>query len=78
MIVLYCHDATPAKEDEKHGIMGPTHCATVRVDYEYQAEMWVQDIQEDYPQIVRIDVPTLNREWKRVNGTFQETSRAVV
>jgi hypothetical protein len=39
---------------------------TARVDYEYQAEMWVQDIiEKDHPMCVRVDVPLLGRKWKR-------------
>ncbi len=65
MIRLECHDNTPTGPGEKHGHEGPTHCRTVRVDYEYQAEMWVQELQADYPEVVRIVSHELEREWKR-------------
>jgi len=73
MIELELHDDTPAGPGEKHGPGGPTHCGTVRVDYEYQAEMWVQDIQTDYPKVVRVVAKELGRGWRRNSGgVFEE------
>jgi hypothetical protein len=71
---LFLHDNTPAKEGEPHGEDGPTHAGTVQVDYEYQIETWVFDeIQSDYPRIIRARCPELSREWKRgSDGKFAE------
>jgi hypothetical protein len=55
-----------------HGHRGHTHAATVRVDYEYQVEMWVDEVQKDHPNIVRIECPDLGREWIRIDGRFVE------
>jgi hypothetical protein len=66
------HDNTPAAPGEKHGRDGPTHAGSVRVDYEYQAEMRVQDIEKDPHHIVRVWVPDLGREWLRIDGKFVE------
>lgn len=76
---IHLHDDTPAKPGEKHGPEGPTHCASVNIDYEYQAEMWVKDIEVDSPEIVRVDAPDLGREWKRDPDTkkFIEQNRKV-
>jgi hypothetical protein len=74
MIEIELHDNTPAGPGEKHG-PGPTHCGTVRVEYEYQAEMWVQDIETDYPHVVRVVAKdgSAQREWKRdERGSFKE------
>lgn len=65
MIKIHLFDNTPAKPGEKHGSLGPTHCGNITVDYEYQAEMWVQEIEKDYTHVVRVDVPDLGREWLR-------------
>lgn len=73
MIELELHDDTPAGPGEKHGPAGPTHCGSVKVDYEYQAEMWVQEIQADHPTVVRIVAKEIGREWKRgADGQFVE------
>lgn len=75
MIELELHDDTPAGPGEKHGPAGPTHCGRVKVDYEYQAEQWVIDIEGMYPHIVRIKAPALGREWARNSqGKFEEVS----
>lgn len=71
---LYLHDNTPAKEGEKHGPKGPTHCGTCRdIDYEYQAEEHVKEIEIDHPQVVRIEssngiVWARNAEGKFIRG----------
>ncbi len=65
MPILDCYDDTPSAPGEEHGPKGPTHCASIRVDYAYQAEMWVQEIEKDQPEIVRIECEGLKREWKR-------------
>lgn len=73
----YLFDDTPAAPGEKHGERGPTHCATITVDYEYQVEMWVQEIEKDNPKVVRIECPTLLRAWKRDDkGVFVEQPRS--
>ena len=48
---------------------GPT--ATVTVDYEYQAEMWLDDIAADHPRIVRCVLDN-GREWVRDGAKFVE------
>jgi hypothetical protein len=55
-----------------HGHRGHTHAGTVRVDYEYQVEMWVSEIQSGHPYIMRIECPEIEREWKRIDGKFVE------
>lgn len=59
----------------KHGHRGHTHAGTVRVDYEYQVEMWVGEVQSNYPHIVRIECPAIRREWIRVDGRFVEKKK---
>ena len=74
---LYLHDDKPAVEGEKHGERGPTHCATITVDYEYQVEQWVIELEKDEPGVVRAECPDLGREWLRnEDGKFAETARA--
>lgn len=72
---LHFHDNTPAGPGEKHGSDGPTHCGSVSVDYAYQAEMWIEDIERNYPDIHRVRCPDLRREWKRgEDGKMAETT----
>lgn len=73
---IHLHDNTPAAPGEKHGPRGPTHCGSVTVDYEYQVEMWVQDIETNYKHVVRLESPDLGREWLRgEDGKFVEQPR---
>jgi predicted nucleotidyltransferase len=77
MFTLFLHDNTPAAPGESHGEDGPTHAGTVRSadEHVYQLEMRVQEIGGDYPDIVRIRCPELNREWKRgANGHLLPTA----
>jgi hypothetical protein len=69
---LELHDADTTAT--KHGSSGPTHAGSVTVDYEYQAEEWVKEIEQDYPDIVRLVLDN-GREWRRVNGRFEEVPR---
>lgn len=69
---IFLHDATPAVPGENHGPDGLTHAGTIRVDYEYQVEVWVQQAQQNLAHIVRIRCPDLGREWKRTDGKFAE------
>ncbi len=62
---VYFHDNTPAKPGEKHGPDGPTHCGSIEVDYEYQAEQWVIEVGRDNPKIVYARCPELRRAWRR-------------
>jgi hypothetical protein len=62
---LALFDNTPAGPGEKHGEYGPTHCGNVNVDYEYQIEMWVSDIDRNYPMIVRAVCLAIGRTWAR-------------
>jgi hypothetical protein len=72
---LFLHDDTPAKPGEKHGEDGPTHAGTVHVDYAYQVEEWVYEVQVAHPAIVRLRCPDLGREWLRgPDGKFVETA----
>lgn len=71
---VHLYDNTPAAPGEKHGERGPTHCADITVDYEYQVEMWVEEIEQYQTEVVRIECPTLRREWLRnAEGKFVET-----
>jgi hypothetical protein len=73
MIELELHDDTPAGPGEKHGPGGPTHAGSVRVDSEYQVDVWLSDIEHDHKDIVRIVSKDLGREWKRnALGAFEE------
>ena len=71
---LHLFDATPeSATPAKHGVLGPAHAADVTVDYEYQAELWVNDIGQDYPEIVRVECPDMGRTWVRdSNSTMSE------
>lgn len=72
---LYLHDNTPAAVGEKHGERGPTHMGTIHdLDYEYQAEQWVIDLEKDDLAIVRIECPSLGCEWRRINNKFERFS----
>ncbi len=73
---IYCYDDDPTPE--KCGEMGPTHYATITVDYEYQAEQWAIDIGKDYPDIVRVEVPALNRQWNRKGEEMVELTREIL
>lgn len=64
-VTLDMFDATPAKDGEPHGPKGPTHTMTTTADYEYQIEMYVDDAEQNFPSVVRIHSPELNREWVR-------------
>ena len=71
---LYLHDEDTS--GDKHGERGPTHCVTITVEYPHQVEMWVQEVEQDYPGIVRAECPELSREWFRdSSGTFVEVPR---
>jgi hypothetical protein len=66
-------DNTTAQPGEKHGPLGPTHYGTITVDYAYQVEQWVIDLEEAEPQVVRIECPDLGRKWLRNDlGKFEE------
>lgn len=70
---IHLHDNTPAAPGEPHGPRGPTHCGGITVDYEYQVEAWVQEIEKDHPNVVRVECPDIGREWKRnASGKFIE------
>lgn len=58
---LYLHDdgTAPPSNSERGG----THAYTVTCDYEYQVEMWLRDIANDYRDIVRVECPDLGCEW---------------
>ncbi len=63
-------DNRPAKEGEKHGPLGPTHCGHVEVDYQYQVEMWVDEVKTWNSQgIVKVWCPDLRRQWERDTDT---------
>lgn len=69
----YLYDDTPAAAGEKHGPLGPTHRGTLTVDYEYQVEEWVVDLERSEPKVVCIECPDLCREWWRDEcGKFVE------
>lgn len=78
---IFLHDATtlldmkvsPQTLEPLHGERGPTHCGTLEVDYPYQVEMWVKEIDQLYPRVTRIECPSLGREWRRdTTGIFRE------
>jgi hypothetical protein len=74
-VKLYLHDDKPAKEGEVHGERGPTHCATITVDYGYQVEQWVIELEKDEPDVVRAECPDIGREWRRnEHGKFTEVT----
>lgn len=72
----FCHDDESAPGWKPGpGERGPTHCGTITVDYAYQVEQWVIDIEKDDPIVVRIECPDIGREWRRNElGKFVETS----
>jgi hypothetical protein len=79
MIILHCYDDKPCKPEEmKPGMLSPTHCSTVgkngTIEYVYQAEQWVIDIGNDYPEVVRVECPALGRNWERKNGKMLEVT----
>lgn len=53
---IYLHDGrpdiplAPGAPDEGQG---PTHCGTIRVDYDYQVEEWVKELERDHKRVVR-------------------------
>jgi len=70
---LHFFDDMPAIPGEPHGPLGPTHCGTVTVDYEYQAEQMAIEVGVDHPKVVQITCPELGRSWKRISSTsFEE------
>ena len=78
MIILHCYDDTPCKPEEvKPGALSPTHCFTIgkggSIEYAYQAEEWVHQVEEDYPGVVRVECLALGRTWIRRNGKMEET-----
>jgi hypothetical protein len=76
-VKAFLHDNEPAGPGEKHGERGPTHCGTITVDYEYQIEQWVIELEHDASYVVRIECPDLGREWKRnESGKFVEVGKA--
>lgn len=69
---IHMFDDQPASEG-KHGPLGPCHYGTTHVDYEYQAELWVQYVETELPECVRIECPSLGRIWMRgKDGKFVE------
>lgn len=75
---IYCYDNDPSEGELNKNQLSPTHYATITVDYEYQAEQWAIDIGEDYPSIVRIEVPDLNRQWNRKGSEMVELTREIL
>ena len=73
---VHFHDNKPAAPGEKHGPDGPTHCGSVSVDYEYQVEMWVDEVEKDQPLIFKVRCPDLLREWHRKDGKMIEVTFA--
>lgn len=54
--------------------MGPAHSGTVTVDYEYQVELWVEEVEKDHPHIVMAQCPDLGRTWKRHHDKMIEVT----
>lgn len=70
---LELHDAN-VTDPVKGRMSSPTHAGTAHVDYEYQAEEMVREIERDYPFIVRCALEN-GREWQRIDGRFVEVKR---
>jgi hypothetical protein len=72
---IYLFDNTPDDAIvEEHGPMGPAHAGTVTVDYEYQVEIWVEEVEKDHPNIVKAHCPDLGRMWERHEDKMVEVS----
>lgn len=71
MIEIYLHD-DPTTSEPGAGPQGPTHMGTARVEYPYQAEEWIHEIErtrdEHFDFCVRVHVPSLGREWRRAKA----------
>ena len=77
MIVLHCYDDNPCKpEDMTPKALSPTHCFSIgnggTIEYVYQAEEWVRQVEEDHREVVRVECPTLGRTWVRRDGKMVE------
>lgn len=73
---LHLFDATPDSEPLEEGALekgalSSSHAANVTVDYEYQVEMWVEEIGKDHPTIVRAEC--LIERW--LKNDVQRTAR---
>jgi len=59
----------------KHGKLGFNHCGTTRdLDYLYQAEMWLEEVKEVNPTVVRAELYIGNivmRRWHLENGQWK-------
>ena len=62
-------DSDPIEEARENGALSPSHSANVTVDYEYQAELWVEEIGRFHSTIVRVECPSLGRKWIRDSGS---------
>ena len=59
-------DSEPIEDGaQENGAISPSHSANVTVDYEYQAELWVEEIGKFHSTIVRVECPSLGRKWIR-------------
>lgn len=70
---VHFFDDTPAKPGEKHGSLGPTHCGSVSVDYEYQADMWVDEVRDLNSSVVKAELHVgdeVIKRWEYSNGTW--------
>jgi hypothetical protein len=58
----------------KHGILGFNHCGTTRnLDYLYQAEMWLEEVKDLNPAVVRAELHAgkmVVRRWRLENGQW--------
>lgn len=73
---IHLFDNTPPDAIvEKHGILGKDHCYTITVDYEYQIEMWIDEISAGYPEVIRATCPDLGRTWIRDGNILKETNQ---
>lgn len=60
----------------KHGPLGFNHCGTTKnIDYLYQAEMWLEDVRDSHPEIVKAELHSergiLLRRWILKNGCWE-------
>lgn len=75
-MMVHFFDNTPAEPGEDHGPLGPTHCGSVPVDYEYQAEQWVMDVRDINSSVVRVELHqddgAVLRKWEYTDNSWRE------
>jgi hypothetical protein len=71
---LHLH-GEPCDPGDEHGPLGPTHIATVEIEFGFEAIQWVEDLAPfGIDHVDMIECPELRKTWKKnmETGVFEE------